>query len=523
MTEKTASVPLVEMRGITKRFSGVTANKDVTFSIEAGEVHALLGENGAGKSTLMNILYGLYCPDSGQIFVKGEPKVFHSPSDAIAAGIGMVHQHFMLVHSQTVWENMILGLKDTAFILPRKKIQNKIAEISEHYGLQIDPSAVVWQLSTGEQQRVAILQMLYRNAKVLILDEPTAVLTPQESVRLFETIRRMTQEGHGVVFISHKMHEVMNETRRVTVLRKGEKVGTVMTGDTTGETLAEMMMGQKVLLELDKKDIKAGAPVFEAHNVSVLNDRGLMGVEGLSFRLRKNEILGIAGVAGNGQRELCEAIVGLRPLISGKVSIEGENLTHASPRQFIDKGVHYIPADRKGVGMAPNMDVNNNSILRKYWSEPIANGFFIDWNQTEAYSQRIVHDFNISVPSTHTPVRNLSGGNLQKLLMGRELSDSPKVVIVMHPTWGLDVAATKYVREQLLRQRENGAAILLISEDLDELLALSDRLAVMFKGKFMGIIAEPTDVPVEKIGLMMAGTWISEALKEEVSKEEVGS
>ena len=513
MTERAVSTPLVEMRGITKKFSGVTANKDVDFTVEAGEVHALLGENGAGKSTLMNILYGLYCPDQGQILVDGEPKAFRSPSDAIAAGIGMVHQHFMLVHTQTVWENMILGLKDTKFILPRRKIQDRIAEISEHYGLHIDPRAFIWQLSTGEQQRVAILQMLYRNAKVLILDEPTAVLTPQESIRLFETVRRMTEEGHGVVFISHKMNEVMNETKRVTVLRRGQKVGTVDTAGTTGEALAEMMMGQKIPLDLRKKSLKAGEPVFEADNIHVLNDRGLEAVDGISFRLRRNEILGIAGVAGNGQRELCEAIVGLRALVSGSIKVENEDLTNASPRQFIDRDVHYIPADRKGVGMVSDMDIRNNAILRKYWSKPIARGGFIDWKQSEEYSRRIVEDFNVLAPSTRAPVKNLSGGNLQKLLMGRELSDAPKIVIVMHPTWGLDVAATKYVREQLLAQRENGAAVLLISEDLDELLALSDRLAVMFKGRFMGVIAEPESVSLEKIGLMMAGTWISEALK----------
>jgi simple sugar transport system ATP-binding protein len=503
------------MKGITKRFSGVTANDGVDFSVEAGEVHALLGENGAGKSTLMNVLYGLYAPDGGQIFVSGRPVAFRSPRDAIAAGTGMVHQNFMLVHTLTVWENMILGLKDTPFVLPGKKIQDRIAGISERYGLEIDPRAVVWQLSTGERQRVAILRMLYRNARVLILDEPTAVLTPQESGRLFRTIRRMTEEGHGVVFISHKMNEVMNETRRVTVLRRGKNAGVVMTAETTGEALAEMMMGRKVPLDLHRKPMRAGTVVFEADDVRALNDRGLDAVGGLSFRLRQNEILGVAGIAGNGQRELCEALVGLRALTAGSVRMGGANLTNASPRRFIDAGVHYIPADRGGVGMVPGMDIRSNAILRKYWSKPIASGAFIDWKRSEKLSKNIIRDFNISAPSPRALVRNLSGGNLQKLLMGRELSDSPKVVIVMHPTWGLDVAATKYARDQLLAQREAGAAIFLISEDLDELLALSDRLAVMYRGKFMGVIAEPESVPPEKIGLMMAGTWISEALKED--------
>lgn len=521
MSLQNNSKPLVEMLGITKRFSGITANHLVNFSVEAGEVHALLGENGAGKSTLMNILYGLYTPDEGQIRVNGVSKIFCSPCDAIEAGIGMVHQHFMLVQTQTVWENMILGLNNVGFILPRKKIQDEIARISEHYHLQIDPCAYIWQLSTGEQQRVAILQMLYRQAKVLILDEPTAVLTPQEAERLFETVRRMTAEGHGIVFISHKMNEVMNETKRVTVLRKGEKIGTVLTAETTKEALAEMMMGQKVPLNLHKKNLKAGPAVFEVRDVSTLNDRGIEAVDGVSFRLRTHEILGIAGVAGNGQRELCEAIVGLRALTAGSVTVDGQDKTNASPRNFIDLGIHYIPADRKGVGMVPGMDISKNAILRKYWSKPIAKGNFIDWEESEQYSRRLVNDFNVSAPSMHTPVRNLSGGNLQKLLMGRELSDSPKVVIVMHPTWGLDVAATKYVREQLLRQREEGAAILLISEDLEELITLSDRLAVMFKGKFMGIIADPPSISIEKIGLMMAGSWISEVLKDQQNGEDV--
>ena len=501
---------LVEMRAVTKRFSGVTANKNVSFSVEAGEVHALLGENGAGKSTLMNILYGLYRPDEGQIFVNGEQKTFKSPSDAIAAGIGMVHQHFMLANSQTVWENMILGMKDIPFILPRKQIQDKTAEISERYGLHIDPTAVVWQLSTGEQQRVALLQMLYRNAKVLILDEPTAVLTPQESARLFQTIRRMTDEGHGIVFISHKMHEVINETNRVTVLRRGENVGTVETAQTTEETLAEMMVGQKVPLDIYKSPITAGETVFKVNNLRVVGDRGFEVIGGLSFALRRNEILGVAGVAGNGQRELCEAIVGLRPMTSGAIEVSGKDMTGASPRSFIDSGVHYIPSDRKGVGLVSEMDVQGNSILRKYWARPVAKGVMIDKRETNSFAEKIVDDFAVSTPSLRTPVKNLSGGNMQKLLMGRELADSPKAVIVMHPTWGLDVAATRYVRERLLERREGGTAILLISEDLDELIALSDRLAVIFKGKFMGIIDDPKSTPLEKIGLMMAGSGLPE-------------
>jgi simple sugar transport system ATP-binding protein len=498
-------VPLVEMKGITKRFSGVTANRDVSFSVEAGEVHALLGENGAGKSTLMNILYGLYRPDKGQIFVQGKAREFHSPKDAIAAGIGMVHQHFMLVQTHSVWENMILGMKETPFILPRKKIQDRIAEISEQYGMQIDPSAAVWQLSTGEQQRVALLRMLYRNAKVLILDEPTAVLTPQESEKLFGTIRRMTREGHGVVFISHKLKEVMSEAGRVTVLRGGLNAGTVAASKTREEALAEMMVGRKASLGLERKPMARGDSVLEAKEIHVLGDRGIKAVNGVSLCLKRYEIFGVAGVAGNGQRELCEALSGLRPLISGEISVNGARMDRESPRSFIDEGVHYIPSDRKGTGMASGMDIVNNSILKKYWSKPVAKGFFIDWGTSADYAEEIVESFGVSVSSLSTPVRNLSGGNLQKLLMGRELSGTPNAVIVMHPTWGLDVSATHYVRDQILARRESGSAILLISEDLDELMALSDRLAVMFKGEFMDVLDNPGTVPIKEIGIMMAG------------------
>ena len=356
--------------------------------------------------------------------------------------------------------------------------------------------------------------MLYRNASVLILDEPTAVLTPQEAQSLFRTIRRMTEEGHGIVFISHKMHEVMSETRRVTVLRKGRNAGSVRTAETSPGALAEMMMGAKVPTDLCKKPLRAGAPVFEAENVSVLNDRGILAVDGLSFRLRPHEILGVAGVAGNGQRELCEGIVGLRALAGGRIRMEGTDMTNAAPRSFVDRGVHYIPADRKRVGMVADMDVSSNAILRRYWRDPISRTGLIDWRRSESYSRDIIEDFNVSVPSTRTPVRNLSGGNLQKLLLGRELSGRPKVVVAMHPTWGLDVAATRYVREQLLKEREQGAAILLVSEDLDELMALSDRLGVLFKGKFMGVLADPAAASFEEIGLMMAGTWVSEVLKD---------
>jgi simple sugar transport system ATP-binding protein len=501
------------MKNITKRFSGVIANNNVNFNVERGEVHALLGENRAGKSTLMNILYGLYHPDSGEIYIDGNKCVFRSPSDAILSGVGMVHQHFMLVETLTVWENMIIGMS-MPFILPKKQIIKKITELSEKYNLSVNPLSNVWQLSIGEQQKVAILQMLYRKAKVLILDEPTSVLTPQECIELFKTIRNMTYDGHGVIFISHKMNEVINETDRVTVLRKGELIGTVITKspDTSQESLSEMMMGQKVSLDINKPKIDLGKIVLDVNNICTFNDRGGEAVKSISFRIRKNEILGIAGVAGNGQLELCEAVFGLRKTLSGNVKVHDKDLTNASPRKLMDEGVHYIPADRRGTGLVTALDIRNNSILTDYWTPPISKGTSISWGEAANRAKSIMELFNVSAPSIHTAVKNLSGGNLQKLMSGRELSKNPEVLIIMHPTWGLDVLATRYIRERIISASLDGTAVLLISEDIEELLTLSNRLAVIFKGEFMGIIADPKSMPIEKIGLMMAGTPISEVL-----------
>ena len=508
-------MPLVEMKNITKKFSGVIANNNINFSAERGEVHALLGENGAGKSTLMNILFGLYHPDNGEIFIDDKKCVFRTPSDAILSGVGMVHQHFMLVETQTVWENMILGTR-MPYILPKKRIIKEITEISEKYNIRVNPLSNVWQLSIGEQQRVAVLQMLYRKARVLILDEPTAVITPQESKDLFQTIRNMTSDGNSVIFISHKMHEVLNETDRVTVLRKGELVGTVETKSrhTSRELLSEMMMGQKIPPDIYKvkTDLTNERVVVDVNSICAFSDRGGMAVKNISFRIRKKEIFGIAGVAGNGQLELCEAIFGLRKAASGYVKVNGKELTNALPRVFLNSGVHYIPADRKSTGMVAALDVKSNSILTDYWTPPISKGNSINWNEAEKRAKSIIDQFNVVTPSTDTAVKNLSGGNLQKLMLGRELSETTEFLIVMHPTWGLDISATRYIRERLVFASKAGTAVLLISEDIEELLALSDRLAVVFKGEIMGIIADPKSFPIEKIGLMMAGTHISEVL-----------
>jgi len=504
------TVPLVKMYGISKSFSGFKANDSINLEVSVGEVHAVLGENGAGKTTLMNILSGIYRPDSGEICMNGISCIFRSPRDAINAGIGMVHQHFMLVPSQTVWENMILGLSDLPCVLPRRRIVAKIKQLSEHYGLSVDPLAKIWQLSVGEQQRVAILKMLFRNASVLILDEPTAVLTPQEAEKLFSTVRQMKSEGHGIIFISHKLDEVVSLSDRVSILRKGKCVSTLSREDITKERLAELMVGKQVAFSINKKQIEAGPAVLKVEHLSVDNDRNFEAVRGISMALRQNEILGIAGIAGNGQTELCEAIVGLRKVKSGSIKVKDIELANAVPKAFIAAGVRYIPADRKGVGLVPNMDVNENSILKRYWQKPVSRGITINWKNALAFAKSIVSKFHVSTPSMRTPVRNLSGGNLQKLMLGRELSDEPLAIIAMHPTWGLDVVSANFVREAILKERERGASILLVSEDLDELLSLSDRLAVIHNGKFMGVTDEPLKLSSEMIGLMMAGTPASE-------------
>ncbi len=506
----TPQTPLIDMKGITKSFQGIRANDGVDLTLKRGEVLALLGENGAGKSTLMNVLSGIYRPEEGTIDVDGNRLVFGSPHDAIVSGIGMVHQHFMLVPSQTVWENMVLGLPELPEILPKNKIIEDIRSISEQYRLEVDPEALIWQLSIGEQQRVEILKTLYRKAMVLILDEPTAVLTPQEAKSLFVTVKRMTAEGRGVIFISHKLDEVMEISDRVMVLRKGKLVGTVKTDDSTKEQIAEMMVGKRVNLNMEKSPLTPGEILYSVSEASAMSDRGLKALDQVSLDLKEREILGLAGVAGNGQTELCQVMAGLRKMSSGRLSLRGKDVTSLSPRKLIDSGIRYIPADRKGTGMVPNMDVGENSTLKRYWRRPVAKGMLINWRVVLQHALDIIKNFNVDTPSVDTPIRNLSGGNIQKLMLGRELSDVPQVLIAMNPTWGLDVAATRFVREQLLAEREKGAAIFLISEDLDELLSLSDRLAVIYRGRIMGLIEDPNTFGIERIGMMMAGTRIED-------------
>ena len=510
---------LVSMEGIVKSFFGVKANDKVNFDVRRGEIHTLLGENGAGKSTLMNVLCGLYTPEAGIIRIKGREQVFRSSRDAIAAGIGMLHQHFMLIPSHTVWENVALGSPELPRILPKDEIIGRIQGLSKTYGLIVDPRSPVWQLSIGEQQRAAILKLLYRRAQILVLDEPTAVLTPQESRHLFSTMKRMAREGHGIVFISHKLDEVMEISDRITVLRKGCNVGTIPVKEATKGKLAEMMVGRRVAFHINKTVQNPGEAIMTAENLMVRGDRGNFKVENLSLALRKREILALAGVSGNGQQELCEALSGLRKVESGIVKVDGKDLTNKDPKTFLKHMVTYIPADRKGTGLIPNMNIRENVALRKYWKEEYTRyGLFVNWEKIAGHTGRLVERFKVANPGLGYPVRLLSGGNMQKLMLARELSDNPRVIIAMQPTWGLDVGATLYVRETLLAQRDRGAAVLLVSDDLEEIFSVSDRIAVIYSGKLTGVIDDTDAVTEEEMGLMMAGTTLGRYSPEAVLK-----
>ena len=496
------------MRSIVKRFPGVLANDNVNFACQVGEVHALLGENGAGKSTLMNVLAGLYRPETGEIFVGEEKVVFHSPQEAIAHGIGMVHQHFMLVPSNTVAENMVLGLNRPRFLLNLSNIENEVTALGEQYDMRVKPRVKIWELSVGEQQRVEVLKMLFRGAKVLILDEPTAVLTPQEVDVLFHTLRDMTKRGHTIVFISHKLDEVVAIADRVTVLRRGKVTAAdVPAEETTKAQLAQLMVGREVLFQVDKKKAQPGSLVLQVDHLQADNDRGLPALRDVSFKVHAEEIVGIAGVAGNGQRELAEALTGLRGAKSGKMML-GELLLDKHTR-WLDLGrkLAHIPEDRAVYGSIPDLSVAENLILKCFSRPPIAAGWSINAKAVHQNAVRLVDAYQISTPTVDTPVRMLSGGNLQKLILARETSERPQLMIAVHPTRGLDIGATEAVHKLLVEQRDAGTAILLISEDLDELLSLSDRLIVMYEGQIVGEMpAEDADIPT--IGLMMAGTKV---------------
>jgi general nucleoside transport system ATP-binding protein len=496
-------------RGITKQFPGVVANDGVDFEAAAGEVHALLGENGAGKSTLSNILTGLYRPDAGEIHLYGQPVEFQTPRDALDAGICMVHQHFRLVEPFTVAENVVLGDhrgEGRAFRLHPRRIERRVDELSKRYGLHVDPRARIWQLSLGEQQRVEILKGLYREARILILDEPTAVLTPQEAGVLFETLREMAAEGRTVIFISHKLHEVKAVADRVTILRNGRTIATVPTADATPRSLASLMVGRELAAAAGQADAAprtGGEVVLRLQDLWAEGDRGAAAVRGASLDVRAGEVVAIAGVAGNGQRELAEAIAGMRPPTQGAVTVAGRAV-RGDPRAAMAAGVAYVPEDRLGTGVAPSLSIESNLVLRSYRRPPASYG---PWLQLRGIRQRaveLIRRYAIATPGPAAPARLLSGGNLQKVVLAREFSGQPKLLVAASPTRGLDVGAIETVHSYLRDAAANGLAVLVISEDLDEILALADRIAVMYEGAIVGVTTR-ADASVDEIGLMMAG------------------
>jgi ABC-type uncharacterized transport system ATPase subunit len=505
MTEPTYAV---EMKDIVVRFPGVLANDHVNFTLKQGEIHALLGENGAGKSTLMNVLAGLYRQTAGTIRIFGRPVNFHSPKDAIAQGIGMIHQHFMLVPTQTVTENILLGLNEPRFFMKLNDYDQKVMDLQKQFGLRVDPTAYVWQLSVGEQQRIEILKVLYRGANILIMDEPTAVLAPQEIDELMNTMRAMTAQGKSIIFISHKLHEVAAVADRITVLRKGKVTaeGQSMAG-VTKQDLARLMVGRDVVFTVEKKPHDPGAVVLEVNKVSAENDKGVPALRSLSLEIRSGEILGIAGVAGNGQTELAQVISGLRPC-TGNIKINGKDVSNKSPITAIRSGVSYVPADRTGVGSAPNLSITDNTIMKNYYEQPVGNGWSINFPVAQNRAEELKSAYDILAPSVDTAARTLSGGNLQKVILAREISSEPKLMIAVQPTRGLDVGAIEAIQKLLLLQRDTGTAVLLISEELEELLALSDRIAVLFDGQIMGTVAAD-QADIDEIGLMMTGSTMS--------------
>jgi ABC-type uncharacterized transport system ATPase subunit len=493
----------IELHNISKRFPGVLANDRVHFDVRAGEIHALLGENGAGKSTLMKILYGLYHPDEGEIRLDGRPVSFHSPADALSQGIGMIHQHFMLVPTLTVTENVALGMKSGP-LLALKKVRSQLVKLSEAYGLKIDPDAYVWQLSVGEQQRVEIVKALLLGGALLILDEPTAVLTPQEVSELFVTLKQMRAQGHALIFISHKLYEVQELCDRITVMRDGHVVDTIVNNGVDQRTLARMMVGRDVQFQPDRAEITAGDVKLEIRGLCAQNDRGLPALRDVSLELRAGEILGVAGVSGNGQRELAECVAGLRETTSGTILLNGQSLIGLSVQERLKAGLSFVPEERNRHGTIASFSVAENAILQSNNSPQFLRWLFYNFEAIRRFTVGLIQKFSIKTPGHETPIKNLSGGNVQKLILARELSRKPVVLIAAQPTRGVDIGASEYIRSILMQQRTDGVAILLISEDLDEILALSDRIAVMYEGQIVGIVPRD-EADIETLGMMMAG------------------
>ncbi len=497
----------VELRGVTKRFPGVVANNNVNLTVSGGEVVALLGENGAGKSTLMNILFGLYQPTEGDILIDDERIECETPAQAIALGIGMVHQHFMLVPVFSVIENVMLGVEDTKRfgIIEKDKAKKKLVELSAQYGLHVDPEAIVEDLPVGVQQRVEILKALYRNADILILDEPTAVLTPDEIDELMSIIKSLKETGRGIIFISHKLKEVLEVADRIVVLRKGEVVGITTPAETSEQELAEMMVGREVQLEVTKTPATPGPPVLTVENLVVRDDRDQLAADDVSFDVRSGEILALAGIQGNGQTELIEALTGLRKVTAGRVTLDGDDVTGASAAKLFNKNVAHIPEDRQADGLVGAFSIADNLVLNTFRNRPFSRGIVVDRDAVQRSATKLIDDFDIRTPSPETPASSLSGGNQQKVIVAREFTHAERLLIASQPTRGLDVGSIQYIHARIVAQRDEGAGVLLISTELDEILGLADRIAVMFRGKIVGVL-DRADATRERIGRLMAGS-----------------
>jgi simple sugar transport system ATP-binding protein len=503
--------PVLEVRGLTKRFPGVLANDHINLILRRGQVLGLLGENGAGKSTLMNMIYGLYTPDEGEILINGQPVQIHNPKDAISRGIGMVHQHFQLVPVLTVTENIMLGNESVRGpFLNRRAARQRILEIAEQYGLAVDPDALIEDLPVGVQQRVEIIKALYRKADILILDEPTAVLTPQEAEGLFAIMRTLQSRGVSLIFISHKLKEVLEICDQIMVLRGGRVVGQADPKQSTQESLASMMVGREVILQVEKGEAHPGDPVLEIEHLTVLSDRRLVAVNDLSLTVRAGEIVGVAGVQGNGQTELVEAITGLREVAHGHIRIDGHDLTNRSPRTITETGVAHVPEDRRKDGMVASFPIKDNLVLQTYYIGPFAIGILANEAAKDENARHLVRQYDVRTPSIYVNVGSLSGGNQQKTIVAREFSRPSRLLIVAQPTRGLDVGSIEFIHKQIVRMRDEGTAVLLVSAELDEILSLSDRIAVIYAGK----IIETVDINAasrEQIGLLMAGVRQSSA------------
>lgn len=492
------------MNEITKVFPGVVANDAISFQVRTGEIHALLGENGAGKSTLMSILAGLYQPDGGSIRIKGRPVQFRSPRSALAVGVGMIYQHFRLIDNFTVAENIVLGAPGEDVVLHSRKIEEVTAQLSEKFGLEINPGARINQLSLGEQQRVEILKMLYRGCDILIMDEPTTVLTPQEVKELFIMMRRMADQGKSIILITHKLNEVLEVADSVTVLRRGRVAGNARIAELDEKTLTNMMVGRELIQSRRELASQPGKLLLKLENLKVMGDQGNVAVADLNLEMRSGEIVGIAGVAGNGQRELTEAIAGLRKISAGKIMLEGHDISLLGVRERLNLGINTVPEDRLGMGLVPNLSVLENAILHNYSKKEYSRGFMLNYKKIRAYTHKLVQDYGVALADIEHPVNYLSGGNLQKLLLGREISQRPRLLIASYPVRGLDVAATEAVFELLLAERAKGTSILLILEDLDDIFRLADRIAVMYAGTIKAIF-DNQDADVETVGMLMLG------------------